>query len=409
MITTKNFKDMIKKNTDLRKSRSQAFLRGFFRKSFGVTTMFALSLIFFTAASFPGYALLWGEGNDGKNIENINVPDDVQDEIQDLTKDYLATIRGQVQESPYSHELSVDEDMHPQNVGEAFALIQSKISNAIAKSSFNYLYEPPPYIKDPEAFKRFQRSLFETIIPLADQAQEPLFLDNKHQFSVEIRPFFGHTSNSCGDQLGFVLTPRKQWSDRYISGQFLYASSSKRNSEVAGSVTYGQKIFNDFAASMTVAGGYSWSEFLRKDDRRSYQSDPKVWSLGVSPMLVYYIPTKVALDLFFGGDVYYSSRLEVEESSDGETCTYAAENNVFYRVKAGPSYTMKREGRYRLYQLKFSIAGNVQSQIPDRFVVAPSILFESQGHESRGGYLLKLGFDLGSKEKSWQLAYGLRF
>ena len=400
---------MIKKNADLRKTRSQDFLKGFLRKSFGVTTLFALFLVFFTAASFPGYALLWGEGTDGKNIENINVPNDVQDEIQDLTKDYLATIRGQVQESPYSYEYPVDEELPPQNVGETFALIQSRISNAIAKSSFNYLYELPSYIKDPEAFKRFQRSLFETMIPLADQAQEPLFLDNKHQFSVEIRPFFGHTSNSCGDQLGFVFSPRKQWSDRYISGQFLYASSSKRNSEVAGSLTYGQKIFNDFAASMTVAGGYSWSEFLRKDDRRSYQSDPKVWSLGVSPMLVYYIPTKAALDLFLGGDVYYLYRLEVEESSDGETCTYAAENNAFYRVKAGPSYTMKREGRYRLYQLRFSIAGNVQSQTPDRLTAAPSILFDSQPIELRGGYLFKLDFNLGEKKKSWSLSYGLRF
>lgn len=409
MITTKNFKDMIKKSADLRKPRSQAFLKGFLRKSFGATTLFAFSLVFLTAAACPGHAVLWGEGTDGENIENLNIPDDVQDEIQDLTEDYLATIRGQVQESPSSYEYPVDEDMHPQNVGEAFALIQSRISNAIAKSSLNYLYEPPPYIKDPEAFKRFQRFLFETMIPLADQAQEPLFLDNKHQFSVEIRPFFGHTPNSCGDQLGFVFSPRKQWSDRYISGQFLYASSSKRNSEAAGSLTYGQKIFSDFAASMTVAGGYSWSEFLRKDDRRSYQSDPKVWSLGMSPMLVYYIPIKVPLDLFLGGDVYYLSRLEVEESSDGETCTYAARNDAFYRVKVGPSYTMKREGRCRLYQLKFSLSANLQSQIPDRFVVAPSILFESQGHESRGGYLLKLGFDLGSKKKSWQLAYGLRF
>lgn len=29
MITTKNFKDMVKKSTDLRKPRSQAFLKGF--------------------------------------------------------------------------------------------------------------------------------------------------------------------------------------------------------------------------------------------------------------------------------------------------------------------------------------------------------------------------------------------
>ena len=405
MLIQNNCKDMIKKSSNLRKTGSEGFLRGFFRKSFGEKTVFALSVIFMGVIATT-QAWSWEAG---ERFENLNVPDDVQDEIQDLTKGYLTKIQEQVQDSPYSCELPVDEELPPQNVGEAFALIQSKISNAIAKSSFNYFYKPPPYIKDPEAFKRFQRCLFETMTPLADQAQEPLFLDNKQQFSVEVRPFVGHTPNSCGEQLGFVFSPRKQWSDRYISGQFLYANSSKRNSEVAGSLTYGQKIFRDFAGSMTVTGAYSWSEFLRKDDRRSYRSNPKVWSLGLSPMLVYYMPTKAALDLFLGGDVYYSSRLEVEESSDGETCTYAAENDAFYRVKFGPSYTMKREGRHRLYQLKFALAANLQSQIPDRFTASPSILFESQGHERRGGYLFKLGFDLGSKEKSWELAYGLRF
>ena len=120
-------------------------------------------------------------------------------------------------------------------------------------------------------------------------------------------------------------------------------------------------------------------------------------------MLVYYMEAKVPLDLFLGGDIYYAHK-PTFDSYD-----FKAKNDVLWRVKLGPSYTMKREGRYRLYQLKFSLAGNVQSQIPDRFTAAPSILFESQTLEGHGGYLFKLGFDLGSKKKSWQLAYGLRF
>jgi hypothetical protein len=88
MLIQNNCKDMVKKSADLRKTCSQAFLKGFFRKSFGATTLFALSLIFFTAAACPGHAARLQE----EKIENLNVPDDVQDEIQDLTKDYLATM-----------------------------------------------------------------------------------------------------------------------------------------------------------------------------------------------------------------------------------------------------------------------------------------------------------------------------
>ena len=152
-----------------------------------------------------------------------------------------------------------------------------------------------------------------------------------------------------------------------------------------------------------------WTSFLRKDDRRSYISEPKVWSIGLSPMLVYFLPTKVPVDLFLGGDIYYSQRLSLEEFSNWDTCSYAADSNILWRVKAGPSYTMKRESRYRLYQLKFSLTGNVQPQLPDRFTVAPNLLFESQPIDGRGGYLFNLGFNLGSQKKCWSFAYGLRF
>ena len=337
--------------------------------------------------------------NEAANPKTVNVS--LEEEIE-----FLKNISISAEESDY---FAYDEERSPQNAAEAIALVNAKITTALSKTSFNFTYEPPPYIKDPEVFKKFQWSLFESLASLADQAQEPLFLDNKQQFSIEVRPFVGHTPNSCGAQLGVIVTPRYHWKDSYVSGQFLYATSSKSTREVSGSLTYGHFFNNQFAASMTLAGGYNWASFLRKDDRHSYIRNPKVWSLGLSPMLVYYMPTKACLDLFLGGDIYYSQRLSLEEFSNWETCSYDADSNILWRVKAGPSYTMKREGKSRLYQLKTSLGLNVQSPIPDRFTVAPNILFESQPLEGRGGYLFNLGFNLGSQKKCWSFAYGLRF
>lgn len=121
---------MIKKNTDLRKIRSQAFLKEFLRKSFGATTLFAFLLIFFTTGVCPGHAARLQE-------EKIENPDDVQDKIQDFTKDYLKTIRGQVQDNPYSYE-----QLPPQNVEETRRLsieLQGKLQES--SSILNFLHE----------------------------------------------------------------------------------------------------------------------------------------------------------------------------------------------------------------------------------------------------------------------------
>lgn len=155
--------------------------------------------------------------------------------------------------------------------------------------------------------------------------------------------------------------------------------------------------------------GFSWSDYERNWNSCSFKSKPKALYFGLSPILVYYLQIKVPLDLFLGGDVYYWHGFGFEETSSFSRVEYHAFKDTLWRVKAGPSYTMKREGKARLYQLKFSLAGNVQSQVPDRFTVAPNFLFESQPLEGRGGYLFNLGFNLGSQKKSWQLAYGLRF
>ena len=210
-----------------------------------------------------------------------------------------------------------------------------------------------------------------------------------------------------------IITARKQWQNRYISGQLLYGLSLGWYNTVAQNallaLTYGQFFNGSLSGSVTLSSGFAYSDFERDCDSRHYRSYPKSWSLGLSPMLVYYMPTKVPLDLFLRGDLYYAHRFSVEESSRSLSYTYSAEDNLLWRIKAGPSYTMKREGKRRLYQLRFSLAGNVQSHIPDRFTVAPNVLFESQPNDGRGGYLFELGLNLGKFKKLWNIAYGLRF
>ena len=322
MVIQNNCKDMIKKSADLQKTCSQAVLKGFLRKSFGATTLFALSLIFFTAASCVGHAA---------NVESTNFPE-----------------RGRT--------------MIP-----------------------------------------IQENSFETSSALVSIAQEPLFLDNRDEFSIELRPFLGGKNYDSCFQSGSVLTLRKQWEGRYISGQLLGAKNHfvhENSRDIIAALTYGQRFLGQFAGALTLFSTWTDSKI---NFYGIHVSPPKAWSLGLSPMLVYYMEAKVPLDLFLGGDIYYGHK----PAFDGYD--FKAKNDVLWRVKFGPSYTMKREGRHRLYQLKFALAANLQSQIPDRFIAAPSIFFESQPLELRGGYLFKLDFNLGEKKKSWSLSYGLRF
>ena len=400
MIVNNSFKEQIKINSSLSKTCSEHILGAFFN----LKTATALAITALLMVSSIAHASLSeaAENDYQQKPSNINVPKDVQSQVKEEMENSLASIGFPIEDE-------YDPDRKPQNAAEAMAMVSAKISEAIAKSGFNYKWElPPPYIPDYKAFKKFQWCLFESLADLADQAQEPLFLENKKQFSVEIRPFVGHISDGTGNLLGFVVKPRYHGSSSYLSGQFLYGTAWNKT-EVSGAFTYGHFFNEKFAGSITLVGGYDWAYFHRKDGRRSYRSDPKVWSIGLSPMFVYYLPAKVPLDLFLGADIAWSQRLAVEESSDGWIYPYAEQNDVLWRVKAGPSYTLKREGKSRLYQLKTSLAGNVQSQMTDRFTAAPDILFESQPLEGRGGYLFKLGLNLGSQKKSWQFAYGLRF
>ena len=332
-----------------------------------------------------------------------NVPENVQKEFHEQTKDYIAAIEEQAKEI----KIEPTPDEFQDRINEAL-----KDWEEALKDSHISIERHDPFRKDLGIFRSILRQSFETNSLLTSTAQQSLFLDNKEEFSFEIRPFLCDTNRHQFLQLGGILTARKQYNGGYVSGQFLYSygefdlsrSHAKRN-DIFLAFTYG-KHFNDFlGGSLTFASGYSWSDFNRE---YGHISHPKAWSLGLSPLLVYYLD-KAPIDFFLGGDVYYSQRLKFDEHYKSKACTYDAENDLLWRIKAGPSYTMKREGKKRLYQLRFSVAANVQSQIPDRFTVAPNVLFESQPKNGVGGYLFELGLNLGKFKKLWNIAYGLRF
>ena len=353
-----------------------------------------------------------------------NLPENVQKTFHEQTKDYIAAIQEEtknfnVEDYADDPEIQYAKEIIQEKLKEHEALtgrplnngqIQSEMAEAIRNSMFGM---DDPYCTDPKAFRPIVWHSFDTNSLLTSTAQQPLFLDNKEEFSVEIRPFLCDTNRHQFLQLGGILTARKQYTGGYVAGQFLYSygefdlpRSHTKINDILFAFTYG-KHFNDFlGGSLTFSSGYSWSDFNRE---YGYISHPKACSLGLSPMLVYYLHTKVPVDLFLGSDLYYAHRFFIEESSRSLSYTYDAKNNLLWRIKAGPSYTMKSEGKRRLYQLRFSLAGNVQSQIPDRFTVAPNVLFESQLHSSGGGYLFELGLNLGKFKKLWNIAYGLRF
>jgi len=414
MVVNKKFKERVKKSTDLRKTSSDSFLRGFLRKSFGETTLFAVALIFFTATACPGHAAWWStDSEEERDINSSNIPQELQPQVQEILRDYAEAIRGQVEDLEIEPNLEVD------------ALIREALKGWEEETGqtldWNHRNKQPILLEN-QGKQRFHScspsmrkslvSSFEMSAMLSSVSQEPLFLDNKYQFSLEFRPFFALSRCSRSPQFGAVLTARKQWESQYTSGHILYGGSGTggdHNNNVMGGITYGRSLSDSFAAALTLTGGFTWSEFQKYFRRSYYELHYNTFSIGLSPLIVFYLPTKIPLDLFLGGDVHFSHRFCSEEQFKGATFVCAAENSMLWRVKAGPSYTFKRSAKKRLYQLRFSIAANVQSQIPDRFTVAPNLLFESQGHESRGGYLFSLGFDLSKLEKSWSLSYGLRF
>lgn len=268
---------------------------------------------------------------------------------------------------------------------------------------------------------------FETNAFLNTFASEPLFLENKEELSVEVRPFFRIGKNPQGNQtlpysehqIGVILGLRKQFLSRFVSAELLYGRShlSLRDTSdefddhnVMLGVT-GGFFKNHISGSLTFSVGGTFSEMNKCEDKKR-NSHPKALLIGMSPLLVAY-PPSVPIDFFLGGDLFYVHGFGFEETQkkDKYSCNldYESSNHFFWRVKAGPSYTLKRSSTKRLYQLVFSIATNLQGASGSRVFFYPNILFESQGHKKRGGWLLKLGYERAKDKGALDLAYGLRF
>lgn len=268
---------------------------------------------------------------------------------------------------------------------------------------------------------------FETNAFLNTFASEPLFLENKEEFSVEVRPFFRIGKNPQGNQtlpynahqIGVILGLRKQFPKRFVSAELLYGRShlSLRDTSdefddhnVMLGLT-GGFFKNHISGSLTFSVGGTFSEMNKCEEKRR-NSQPKALLIGMSPLLVVY-PPSVPIDFFLGGDLFYVHGFGFEETQKGYkySCNldYESSNDFLWRVKAGPSYTLKRSSAKRLYQLVFSLATNVQGASGSPVFLYPNILFESQGYKKRGGWLLKLGYERSKDKGALDLAYGLRF
>ena len=298
-----------------------------------------------------------------------------------------------------------------------------------ANGSLPLLGAPKPFLctTDEPLYRPSRLNAFETNAFLNTFASEPLFLENKEEFSVELRPFFKGGKNPDGNktlpyngnQIGIILGLRKQFPLSFVSAELLYGRSflSIKNTSdefddhnVLLGIT-GGLFRTHVAGSLTFSVGGTFSDMNKREDEKR-KSHPKAVVVGSSPLLVFY-PPNFPIDFFLGGDLFYVHCFGFEETQKGDkySCNldYESSDHFFWRVKAGPSYTFKRSSTKRLYQLVFSFATNVQSAFANRFSFYPSLLFESQGHEKRGGWLLKLGYEFSTDRGAVDLAYGLRF
>lgn len=268
---------------------------------------------------------------------------------------------------------------------------------------------------------------FETNAFLNTFASEPLFLENKEELSVELRPFFRIGKNSHGNQtlpydahqIGAILGLRKQFTTHFVSAELLYGRSYLSLRDTSDAVddhnvmlgVTGGLFKNHISGSLTFNVGGTFSD-MNKREANKRKSHPKALLVGAGPLLVFY-PPSFPIDFFLGGDLFYIHGFGFEETQKGDKYAchldYESSNDFFWRVKAGPSYTLKRSSAKRLYQLVFSLATNVQSASGSPVFFYPNILFESQGHKKRGGWLLKLGYERAKDKGALDLAYGLRF
>jgi len=289
-------------------------------------------------------------------------------------------------------------------------------------NSQNFLCTTDERIYGPSRLNAFETNAF-----LNTFASEPLFLENKEELSVELRPFSRIGKNPHGNktlpynahQIGIILGMRKQFPTRFVSAELLYGRSYLSLRDTSDSVNdhnvmlgvTGGLFKNHISLCLTFSVGGTFSDMNKREEKRR-KSHPKALLMGMSPLLVFY-PPSIPIDFFLGGDLFYVHGFGFEETQKGDkySCNldYESSNDFLWRVKSGPSYTFKRSSTKRFYQLVFSLATNVQSASVSRVSFYPNILFESQGHKKKGGWILKLGYERAKDKGALGLAYGLRF
>ena len=307
-----------------------------------------------------------------------------------------------------------DEDLE----NPIFEEIGLEIKRAIYESFMGFdssAWKQTRYPRDENLYRPMLFNTFETSALLADVAREPLFLENKEEFSVEMRPFFTHQNWSTsmknygirGGQIGGIMTLRKQKHSHFLAGHVLYSNSSLRvqnefenDGNTVILATTGGILRKRVGASLQLSAGGNFS----KMNRDKMKSHPKMVFFNASPLVVFYTEP-FPLDFFIGGDLFYANRFAFDETGNEDfdhEISYDSSKNVLWKFKAGPSYTFRR-------RTEISLAVNVQSAIPDHLSYSPKVLFESQGNNKRGGWLLGLGFDLSKHQKDYTIAGGIRF
>ena len=341
-------------------------------------------------------------------------PEEYQEELPKEISDTIRTSFGE-------NEFGVDEE----KIDPTLRDVMENMHRAIYNSLLNFddcdlkrLRCP----KDENLYRPMIFNTFQTNMMLASVAQEPLFLDNKEELSLELRPLFAHQNWSTsmknyalrGSQLGGILSIRKQRDSYFLATNLLYSNSSLRvqnkfeyeGNTIALAAT-GGLLRERMGSSLQLSLGGNFS----KMDRDKMESRTKMIFLGASPLVVFYTKP-FPIDFFVGGDVFYAHRFAFDEEGKGDCGyknAYEPLEKVLWRLKAGPAYTFKRKTEKRLYQLLFSLAVNIQSAIPDYISYSPKVLFESQRNNKRGGWLLELGLDLSKHQKDYFLTGGIKF
>lgn len=442
------FKIQDKGNQPLKKSGSQASLNGFLEKSkprsffsfqsfskVSSLSLFLVALFFFVGNFKTAHAAWWSDSKSSEQEKNYpgkppkKVFQNLADQIEKIdqateTSPLVPRALHDFQQKLEKDDKDDDEDENFGMTNASYAEMEREIQKALYGSfkSLDFDTAFRPCVPNFSIYQPSRVHAFETNALLSGFASEPLFLESKEELSVELRPFtlqnqndFKNITSLKVSEIGIVLGLRKQYHSHFFSSHLLSGKSFIRGN---GNYVHDKSLFlaltggvfkNHASGSLTLTTGGIFSE-INREDKNNRQSNPKTFCLGLSPMIVFY-PPSFPIDFFVGGDLFFTHRFPFTETQIGRKfckISYKGFNDFLWRMKIGPSYTFKRSSEKRLYQLVFSLSSNIQSAMPDHVSFSPNILFESQGHKNRGGWLLKLGGTLSSDRRAISLSYGLR-